>query len=63
MEIDNLIKKLSETHSLSLSEYEYLIENRTEKAAKILREKAVKIRREIYGNTVFVRGIIEISNI
>ena len=63
MDIDNLIKNLSETHSLSLSEYEYLIENRTEKAAKILREKAVKIRREIYGNTVFVRGLIEISNI
>ena len=58
-----LIDKLYKTHSLSLSEYEYLIEHRTEEAAQNLREKAVKIRKEIYGNTVFTRGLIEISNI
>ena len=59
----NLIDKLCAEHSLSLPEYEYLIENRTEEAAESLREKAVKIRKKIYGNTVYVRGLIEISNI
>ena len=61
--MERLIDKLYKTHTLSLSEYEYLIENRTEEAAECLREKAVKIRKEIYSNTVFTRGLIEISNI
>ena len=58
-----LIDKLTETHSLDLEEYEYLIENRDEEAAKLLAERAVKVRKEIYGTDVYVRGLIEISNI
>ncbi len=58
----SLIEKLEKEKSLSLEEYQYLIENRSEEAAKILAEKADKARREIYGNTVFIRGLIEISN-
>ena len=58
-----LIDKLALTHSLTLSEYEYLIENRTESAADRLRELAVRVRREHYGNAVYIRGLIEISNI
>jgi len=58
-----LIDLLSEKHSLSISEYMYLLENRTEEAAKYLAEKAVSVRKKIYGNSVFVRGLIEISNI
>ena len=63
MKIENLIDKLSQTHTLTLNEYEYLIENRNENAARMLADRAVKIRKEIYGNAVFVRGLIEISNI
>ena len=59
----DLINKLEKTQSLTLEEYEYLIENRTEEAAKILAEKAVKKRKEVYGNDVYIRGLIEISNI
>ena len=58
-----LIQRLYENHSLELEEYENLIVNRNEEAAKILRDLAVKTRKKIYGFKVFVRGLIEISNI
>ena len=62
-EILELIEKLGANHSLSLSEYEFLIKNRNDEAAKLLRKSAVKIRKKIYGNNIYVRGLIEISNI
>lgn len=58
----NLINKLEMEHSLSEEEYRYLIENRSEEAAKLLAEKASMLSRSIYGNSIFVRGLIEISN-
>lgn len=58
----SLIEKLNNEHSLSPEEYVYIIENRNEETAKVLAEKADKIRREIYGNKVFIRGLIEVSN-
>ena len=58
-----LIETLEKQHSLSLEDYEYIIENYSADAAQILSEKAVGIRKEIYGNKIFVRGLIEISNI
>ena len=57
-----LIERLAENHSLSEEEYERLITERDEESASLLRERAVAVRKEIYGNTVFVRGLIEISN-
>ncbi len=57
-----LIEKLEKEQGLTLAEYEYLIENRTEKYADILAEKAVKKRKEIYGTDVYIRGLIEVSN-
>lgn len=59
----SLLETLTVHRRLSLEEYEYLIENRCEEAAALLAERAVKVRKEIYGNAVFVRGLIEISNI
>lgn len=61
--LHSLIDELCEKHSLSEKNYEYLIENRTEAAAKNLADRAVKVRKEIYGSSVFIRGLIEISNI
>lgn len=58
-----LIDKLAAEHSLTLAEYEYLIENYSEKDRFYAAEKAVKARREIYGNSIYIRGLIEISNI
>lgn len=58
-----LIDKLEREHSLSLTEYEYLLENRSKEATEYLRKKAENVRKSIYGNAVFIRGLIEISNI
>ena len=58
-----LIRRLSETHSLTAEEYERLITGRDEESAKILRALSVRVRREIYGNEIYIRGLIEISNI
>ncbi len=59
----DLINKLEKEHSLSLKEYEFLIKNRTPEFAEILAERADEVRKRIYGNSVYIRGLIEISNI
>lgn len=58
-----LIEKLEKEHSLTACEYEYLIENRTPEAAEALAVKARAVREEIYGKAVYIRGLIEVSNI
>ena len=58
-----LAERLITERCLAGEEYQYLIENRSADAAVFLAECAVRARREIYGNAVFVRGLIEISNI
>lgn len=58
-----LIEKLEKNRSLTVEEYEYLLESRDDEAAALLREKADKARHKVYGNKVFIRGLIEISNI
>ncbi len=59
----SLIEKLESEKSLSVEEYQYLIDNRDEESTLLLREKADRARRSVYGNKVFIRGLIEISNI
>ena len=61
--IDALVDKLCAQHSLEEAEYARLIEQRTDETAALLARRADAVRREIYGNAVFVRGLIEISNI
>lgn len=58
-----LIDKLEKEHSLSVNDYQYLIENLNGDIAGLLAEKAVKARKKIYKNHVYIRGLIEISNI
>ncbi len=58
-----LIEKLESHHSLSLSQYAFLIRHYSEEAALLLAEKAVALRKRFYGNAVYVRGLIEFSNI
>lgn len=55
-----LIDKLAKNHSLSTEEWEKLISSDCD--ANYLFQKADKIRKEIYGNQVYIRGLIEISN-
>ena len=59
----DLIDKLETTHSLEIEEYKYLITNRNLETTKYLTNKAISTRKQIYGNSVYIRGLIEISNI
>lgn len=61
--MNELIEKLQNERSLSVEEYQYLIDNRDAESEKLLRQKADKARRSVYGNKVFIRGLIEIGNI
>ena len=58
-----LIEKLNKYSSLSIDEYEQLITYRNDEAEKLLKKYAVEKRQQVYENHVFVRGLIEISNI
>ena len=58
-----LINKLATGHSLTLEEYKLLIEGYNEENAALLASLAVEERKKHYSNTVFIRGLIEISNI
>ena len=61
--IKDIISRLAKDHSLTLEEYELLISERTDEAADELRRLAVETRKKHYGNSVYIRGLIEISNI
>ena len=58
-----LIEKLELHHGLSEAEYAELIRGRDDDAARILASKADKARREVFGDAVYTRGLIEISSI
>lgn len=58
-----LIDRLSRDHSLSREEYEILLDEITPKLVEYAARKALKARHAIYGHTVYLRGLIEISNI
>lgn len=61
--LKEVIEKLITTHSLETDEYELLISNRCDESAKLLADEAVRVRKAVYGNSVFIRGLIEVSNI
>lgn len=58
-----LIDKLEEGHTLSCDEYELLLNNRTSELFEYTAKKAVQARTKVYGNKVYIRGLIEVSNI
>lgn len=60
---ESLIRKLQETRSLEEAEYAELIRQRTPESARLLAGLAVAERKRIYGNDVFIRGLIEFTNI
>ncbi len=62
-QINALIGKLLDEHRLSPKEYEALIAGRDAEAAEILAGAASEVSRRIYGNAIYFRGLIEISNI
>mgnify|MGYP001852484802 FL=1 len=59
----SLIDKLEKEHKLELEQYEMLIEGQDASPMAYAAKKADKIRRNIYNNDVYIRGLIEISNV
>ncbi len=58
-----LIDKLAADHRLPLSEYEQLVKSLSPEVAAYAAKKARAVREAIYGKDVYIRGLIEISNI
>lgn len=61
--IESLIYKLRDTHSLTTSEYETLLQNRNPDSAGLIAALALVEKQKIYGNDIYIRGLIEVSNI
>lgn len=57
-----LLGRLESGKSLTETEYRELIELRTPELAGDAASRADKTRRKIYGNAVYVRGLIEVGN-
>ena len=60
--MNNIISKFIDTHSLTVEEYESILNNITDDEKKILKDEAVKLATKVYGNKIFARGLIEFSN-
>ena len=58
-----LAGKLAEQHRLEEDEYAELVRNRSGQIARYLAREAVAVRKRIYGDAVFTRGLVEISSI
>ncbi len=58
----NLIDKLIDNHTLPHEEFIRLLLDNSEETCRYLNAKAVEIRKKIYSNHIFIRGLIEISN-
>lgn len=58
-----LIDKLRKERNLSDAEFTILFKERSPETDAYLYKQADEVRRESYGNKVFLRGLIEVSNI
>lgn len=58
-----LIDNLNNGQKLNQDEFVFLISNLNPEISEYAKEKAVQKRKSIYSNSVFIRGLIEISNI
>ena len=61
--ISSLIDRLAAAHRLEHGEYKALIDGRAPEAAERLAALASEARKRIYGNKIYIRGLIEISSI
>ena len=57
-----LARALCAGEALDVPALAALLEGSDEESDALLRDAAVRVRKEIYGNTVYVRGLIEVSS-
>lgn len=62
MKEENLIDKLEKEHVLGKEEFIHLIKNRNDEISKYLFEKSKNLSRSIFGNSIYIRGLIEFTN-
>ena len=60
---EELIQKLTENHILEVSEYQFLIKECGKEEWEYLAKEALSVKEKIYGQNVFMRGLIEFTNI
>ena len=60
--MNELLLRLNRTHSLTLGEYERLIVERSPRLAEEAAALALEARRGVYGDRVYIRGLIEVGN-
>lgn len=58
-----LADRLAAEHTLEKNEYKTLIEGFSEDIAAYTASKADRIRQSVYGKDIYIRGLIEVSNI
>ena len=63
VDLNVLIDRVVAGESLTVEEYALLIKERNPASAARLAAAATERRQAIYGNTVYIRGLIEVSNI
>ncbi len=61
--LQNLFEKIYQTNYLTKEEITYLLQNITDADREVLYNYALKTKQAYYGNKVYLRGLIEFSNI
>ena len=59
----SIIDSLSAGRTLTEEQFEHLVTHRSDEGARLLQTRAAAVRDEIYGRDIFVRGLIEFSNV
>lgn len=62
MQVLNLIEKLHQTQNLNKEEIVYILDHITEEEKQVLFKKSLSVKTENYGDTVYMRGLIEFTN-
>lgn len=57
-----LVEKLEKSRKLSKTEWICLIDGQNEELSKYIFDRAVALRKSLYGNDVYIRGLIEFTN-
>lgn len=57
-----LIDMLEKSRRLSKEQWVYLIDSQDKELSKYIFDKAVALRQSLYGNDVYIRGLIEFTN-
>lgn len=62
MQCADIIRRLAAEHTANREELVYLLENITPEEQTLLREKACEQAMQVFGNKIYIRGLIEISS-